>query len=357
MKQKQLIKKTSVACFLSFLSLLIAAQDRPDLLRLKDRLQAVDESNFFKTEGYYNWCPSIIKTEDGVYHLFYSRWKKEYGFGGWLTNSEIAHATAASPTGPWKIIGTILTGAGRGHWDAITAHNPKIEYFDGKFYLFYIATNMGEQAYTEKEMVETGRTGTAHSNWKILRSNQRTGVAVADHINGPFKRMEKPLIEPSGPIATITVNPAITKGKDNRYYLIVKGDKPGEKRFIRNQAIAISDKPTGSFQMQPRPVIDYLDTEDMSIWYDKKRDYYYGIFHSTEGFIGMVSSPDGIHWNKAHDYVVMPKVIKMKSGELRKFDRMERPFIYVCDDEPRVLSLALKKGDDSFLVFIPLTDG
>ncbi|WP_346238460.1 glycoside hydrolase family protein [Niabella insulamsoli] len=329
-------------------------QERADQLELKARIGQVGEANFFKTEGYYNWCPSILKTEDGVYHLFYSTWKKEYGFGGWLTRCEIAHATSENPTGPWKPVGTVLQGAGKGHWDAITAHNPKIKYFEGKYYLYYVSTNLGDKAYTEEEITQTGQTFYSHPNWAILRKNQRTGVAVADNINGPYKRMDHPLIEPSGPITTITVNPAITQGKDGRYFLIVKGDKPNETRFIRNQAIAIGDSPIGPFKIQPEPVIDYLDTEDISMWYDKKLDYFYAIFHATSGFIGLVSSPDGMHWSKAKDYRLMPKELKMTSGEVRKYDRMERPFVFVEEGKPKVLSLALKKGDDSFIVFIPI---
>ncbi|MBT7093458.1 MAG: hypothetical protein HN936_09440, partial [Bacteroidetes bacterium] len=71
----------------------------------------------------------------------------------------------------------------------------------------------------------------SHPNWAILRPNQRTGVAVSSSLSGPWTRMEQPLIEPSGPITTLTVNPAITQGKDGKYYLVVKGDKPNEERL------------------------------------------------------------------------------------------------------------------------------
>ena len=166
------------------------AQNGEDDLYLYDDFKAVSQENIFKTEGYYNWGSSIIKERDGKYHLFYSRWKKEYGFHGWLTHSEIAHATSKSPAGPWKYKETALSVSGKGNWDAITAHNPKIKYFEGKYYLYYIATNMGGKDYTEEELVETAKTGYSHPNWKILRPNQRTGVAVSNSLNGPWSRME-----------------------------------------------------------------------------------------------------------------------------------------------------------------------
>lgn len=332
-----------------------AQSEKQDDLFFADRLEKADETNIFKTDGYYNWGPSMLKGPDGLYHLFYSRWKKTNGFTGWLTHSEIAHAVAKSPAGPWEYRSTVLQGAGQGRWDAITAHNPKIKYFEGKYYLYYISTHLDEAGYGEEYLQEIARTGYQHPDWKTLRTNQRTGVAVANSLDGPWERQDTPLIEPSGPITTLTVNPAIDRGPDGKYYLIVKGDKPNETRFIRNQAIAVSDRPTGPFKMQDKPVIDYLDTEDVSMWYDTKRKQFYGVFHAHR-FIGMINSPDGIHWKKATEYVLSPKRILLSNGDTLQPDRMERPFVYQENGTPQVLSVAVKKGDESYLVFIPVKD-
>ncbi len=332
------------------------AQDNSDNFFLRDRLQPVKEDNFFKTDGYFNWGASIVKGKDSKYHMFYARWKKNFTFLGWLTHSEIAHAVSNTPYGPWKYKNTVLKGRGKGYWDAITAHNPKIKYFEGKYYLYYISTNMGEANYTEEDMVETARTGYNHQYWKILRPNQRTGVAVSENLDGPWERKDTPLIEPSGPITTLTVNPAIDQGKDGRYYLIVKGDKPNEERFIRNQAIAVSEHPDGPFKILPEPVIDYIDTEDVSVWYDEGRGRLYGIFHSNEegGFIGMITSVDGVKWEKAADYWMMPKKIRLEDGSYHTADRIERPFVYYEEGEARVLSLAARKGNESYNILIPI---
>lgn len=340
---------------LLFTVILGFAQNKTDDLHLYDNFEAISSDNIFKTEGYYNWGNSIIKEKNGKYHLFYSRWKKEYGFLGWLTHSEIAHAISKSPAGPWKYKETVLKGRGEGYWDAITAHNPKIKYFEGKYYLYYIGTNMGNHSITDAELIVTARSGYSHPNWKILRPNQRTGVAFSNSINGPWIRLDKPIIEPSGPITTLTVNPAIDKGKDGKYYLIVKGDKPNEKRFIRNQAVAISEHPEGPFILQEKPVIDYMDTEDMSLWYDEERERFYGIFH-TEGFIGLVTSQDGINWKKSNEFVLMQKKISLKDGRILIPDRLERPFIYHENGLPKVLSLSVRKDDESYGIFIPIKE-
>lgn len=330
------------------------AQNGEDNLYLYDNFGSVSGDNIFKTDGYFNWGSSIIKEREGKYHLFYSRWKKEYGFHGWLTHSEIAHAISKSPAGPWKYRETVLRGRGKGNWDAITAHNPKIKYFEGKYYLYYIATNMGGGNYTDGELVETAKTGYSHPNWKILRPNQRTGMAVSNSLNGPWTRMDRPLVEPSGPIATLTVNPAIDRGKDGKYYLVIKGDKPDEKKFVRNQVVAISDHPEGPFAIQKKPVIDYMDTEDMSIWYDQVRNRFYGVFHA-HNYIGLVTSDNGTDWEKANEFVLKNKEIALQDGTVIVPDRMERPFVYQEDGQPKVLSVAVKKGNESYTVFIPIS--
>jgi hypothetical protein len=338
-----------------FLSCYIGAvsQETQNNLDINKMMNPLSKEGVFRDTVYYNWGGSIIKGEHGKYHLFYSRWKRAYTFNGWLTFSEIAHAVSNAPTGPWKYKETVLKGRGKGHWDEITAHNPKIKYFNGKYYLYYIATNLGGKEYTHQDLIALSTASLKDENRGLLRKNQRTGVAVSNSINGPWKRMETPLLEPSGPIANITVNPAIDQGKDGNYYLIVKGDKPNEKRFIRNQAIAISKSPTGPFEIQPNPVIGNLDTEDVSMWYDDKEAVFYAVFHA-HSYIGLMTSIDGLNWEKAENYHITHKEIKLKEGAFLIPNRMERPFVYLENNQPRVLSLAIKKGDDSYTIFIPL---
>ncbi|MCT4587006.1 MAG: glycoside hydrolase family protein [Carboxylicivirga sp.] len=347
------MKKSTITILLLCVSLLTLAQSKTDDLSFEGRFKKLTNDNIFKTEGYYNWGASIIKGDDGKYHLFYSRW--QHSFYAWLTHSEVAHAVSDSPAGPWKYIGTALTSDGRGKWDAITAHNPKIKKFGNKYYLYYISTHMGDKAYDDDLLLEICKTGYSHPLWNTLRRNQRTGVAVAKSINGPWKRVKQPIIEPSGPITTLTVNPAIDQGADGNYYLIVKGDKPDSKKFERNQAIAISKKPIGPFKMQDKPVIDYMDTEDMSMWFDQSRKRFYGVFHAHH-YIGLVTSADGIHWEKANHFKIYTKEIPLVNGEVIHPERMERPFIYVEDGKPLTLTMTVKKGNESYTVFVPIEE-
>ena len=95
------MKKLILSFLISLTGFTTSSQSHPDLLFFKDRLQPLAQENIFKTEGYYNWCSSILKTNDGMFHLFYSRWPKKLGFNAWLTHSAVAHATSKNPLGPW----------------------------------------------------------------------------------------------------------------------------------------------------------------------------------------------------------------------------------------------------------------
>jgi alpha-L-fucosidase len=343
----------SLFAIMLFYPFYVFAQTTPKTINLNKRINKVSHENIFRDSTYYTWCSSLVKGKDGQYHLFYSRWPRALGFGSWLTHSQIAHAVSVKPAGPYKHVGIVLEGRGDSHWDAITAHNPKIKYFNGKYYLYYISTNYGDNQLSEAVLKEVSRQGLDQPIRNALRRNQRTGVAVAGSLDGPWLRGDTPLIEPSGPITTLTVNPAVTQGRDGRFYMIVKGDKPGETRFIRNQAMAISDHPDGPYQMQPEPVIGDLDTEDVSMWYSKSDSLFYAVFHAHT-HIGMIASTNGTHWEKVKDYQVIDKKIPVLDGSTIIPDRMERPFVYVENDTPLVLSLGIKKGDDAYIVFIPL---
>lgn len=329
-------------------------QQKDDDLNISKLIQPLSTDGIFRDKDYFNWGSSIIKAEDNKYHLFYSRWPRKYGFYSWLTHSEIAHAIADHPEGPYHYLETVLQARGGDFWDAIMANNPKIKYFEDKYYLYYIGTHADEKGLSQEELIETAKIGYSHKNWGTLRNNQRTGIAVASSINGPWKRSDAPIIEPDGPITTLTVNPAITKGPDGDYFLIIKGDKPNETRFIRNQAMARSQTPVGPFKIELKPVIDDIDTEDVSIWYSRSDNRFYAVFHAHT-FIGLICSEDGLNWGKAANYKITGKKILKNNGTYINPDRMERPFIFIENGFLKVLSLAIKEGNDAYSVFIPLS--
>ena len=84
--------------------------------------QEADSSNFeqglkplgriLEIDGYHVWCCSPIYGPDGRVHVFYSRWRNEYTFSGWVSACEVAHAVANTPEGPYEDLGVALQGRG-----------------------------------------------------------------------------------------------------------------------------------------------------------------------------------------------------------------------------------------------------
>ena len=92
-----------------------------DLSEFSKHLRPV--GRILEFENYYVWCNAPIDGPDGKVHVFFSRWSATKGMGGWINSSEIAHAVADTPEGPYEVVGTVLAPRGQGHWDATTCHN------------------------------------------------------------------------------------------------------------------------------------------------------------------------------------------------------------------------------------------
>src|SRR5688572_1210679 len=101
-------KITRFAALLA-VTLATAAAARPDPATtpgenpIWKRLDRAVVGGGFEMEGYWVWCTSVLKGDDGQYHMFASRWPKRLPFHpGWMVGSEVVHATAKSPEGPYK---------------------------------------------------------------------------------------------------------------------------------------------------------------------------------------------------------------------------------------------------------------
>lgn len=348
-----IIHKIIIALSIIFQTNLITAENTDDL-NLSAMIQPADSSLFVHDPNYFNWCNSIIKDDAGVYHLFYSRWPKKNSFYSWLTHSEIAHATSAYPDGPYTKAEIILRPR-PDNWDKITMHNVQVNKFGNKFYMYYISTHSGTVQMNDSILREIGLTGYSHKYWNLLRSNQRAGVAIASSLEGPWLRKDSPMIEPQKPIYTVAVNPSVCQGGDGRYYLIIKGDNAPSGRKHLIQAVGVSNTPEGPFHISEKPAFSDIPTEDVCIWYDQSRKRFYALFHAHGGnFIGLITSENGIEWQKATHYEVCKKQIPLKDGSVMKVDRMERPYMFLENGKPAMLSFGVKKGNDSFIVFFRL---
>ena len=101
----------------------------------------------FELPGYWVWCSSVAKGDDGLYHMFASRWPKRLPFHpGWMVASEVVHATAKTAEGPYKFSDVVLPARGAQYWDGRSTHNPRIVRSRGKWVSVYLEPPEGHAA-------------------------------------------------------------------------------------------------------------------------------------------------------------------------------------------------------------------
>ena len=335
-------------------------------LDFKIGLGKISAKSVFASDTFSIWGGSVVQGDDGLYHMLYSRWPKKLGWE-WVNYSEIAHAVAESPFGPFQHKDVALPERGATFWDGSCTHNPTVHKFNGKYYLYYMG-NTGD-----KKIVSVP--GTPKINW-VHRNNQRIGVAVAEDPNGPWKRFDKPVLDIThgdslAHDALMTSNPSVCQMTDGKILMVYKA--VGKKYPLPQggpvvHMVAIADSPTGPFKKYPDPV--FLEegvrfpAEDPYIWHQdgKYRAIVKYIKHEGDKRIFSLvhyDSVDGIQWEKAKNFHVSDLSIAWEDGTVQQLDHLERPQVLVEDGNPIALMCAADIYDEknvrqSFNVQIPL---
>lgn len=324
---------------LSALCCVAARGEQPDFSLL---IRPVPATAKFTESGYEVWCGTMIRSKDGRYHLFYSRWPAKAGHDAWVTHSEIAHAVGDSPFGAFRAVDVALPRRGKAFWDGLCTHNPTVHEFGGKYYLYYMGDtgDIGDGATPA---------AVAKSFW-THRNNQRVGVAVADSPDGPWTRADKPLIEtsadPDASDALCVNNPSVLRRADGKYVLVYKAVAKRNKLPFGgpvSHRVALADSPTGPFVKVPGEIFTLpgaaFPAEDPFIWaqdggyYAIVRDFR-GAFNGTgRNSLSLFVSEDAVKWRVADNPLVSVPRIPWERGAADVY-RMERPQLYLENGGP-----------------------
>jgi alpha-L-fucosidase len=331
----------------------------PGELDIQSMIQPIPVTAKFINDTSYIWCGTLVKSHiDKKYHLFYSRWPREYGFSAWVTSSEVAHAVSDSPFGPFQFKDVTLPHRGAEYWDGMYTHNPTVHFFNGKYYLYY-AGNFGDGKITSPQL-----------NW-THRNNQRIGVAIADNPNGPWKRFDKSIIDISADTtahdAQMVANPSVTQMPDGRFLMVYKAVARKKPQPFGGPVVhltAIADKPEGPFIKQNKPVftaenVDF-PAEDPFVWYQD--NCYYAIVKDMKGAftnagrsLVLFYSLDGLDWKLAKHPLVSDLNIKWADGTTQKLEALERPQLFFENGKMVALLCAVNETlGHSYNVQIPL---
>ncbi|AQQ09949.1 Beta-xylosidase [Sedimentisphaera cyanobacteriorum] len=289
-------------------------------------LKSKTAKNVIANDKYYVWGLSVAKWKDGRYHAYYNRWPKSRGFGAWLHSSEIVHAVAEKPEGPFETKNVVLKSRKSSGWGLVNSSNPYVCLANGKICLYYISNDISEikAGVEESEILSQSWLS---QNGKTVRNTQRIGVAIADRPEGPFRRSEFPAVVPHGNFKNIAVNPAVIY-QDGSYMMIMKGDDARREGWFRIQLIGESETPEGPFKFDQKPVFAKRQTEDACIWYDKGLEEYFMVCHVLGGNdLRCFKSSDKKNWEPNSQPVFTEKHIKLDNGKIWNPRRMERPFV------------------------------
>lgn len=324
-------------------------------------IRPLPDVSTMREKGYFVWGGSVIKGDDGLYHLFYSRWPEKTHFSGWVTHSEIAHAVSASPTGPWKYKDVALPARGKRFWDGMCTHNPCIRKFGGRYYLYY-----------------TGNTGDGKAmpdlNW-THRNSQRIGVAVADSPDGPWKRFDEPLVDVSrdknAPDSLMVSNPALTRRPDGTYLMVYKAVGRQRKLPFGGPVVHLSacaTSPTGPFVKNAKPVFTdgkaLFPAEDPCLFTYNGKVYAIikdqgGFFVGHKGRSLVLFEEDGKGgWKLSDNPMVAGTSIRHASGKISHLRYLERPQVYIENGKMvALLCAAAEEGmKKTYNVQIPLAE-
>jgi len=273
-----------------------------------DRLLPIPNNSGFRQDGYFIWCGSIIRVGD-QYHLFASRWPEGTGdpddlvgsLDGYRLHSEIVHAIADNPIGPYQFKDVALGGRGGDHWDGQSCHGPKILKVGNRFVLYYqgIACNA---------------------------SRRKIGYAWATDIDGPWQRCDHEI-----PLTEDANNPAPCIRPDGSVLMAYRT----WSHQTSNMALHVvrADAFDGDYEPVAQNIFPAGDLEDPDLYF--ANGHYHMIMEDNGGTLtggvrygGHMVSADGIEWTPHDPVKVYTHDLKWADGTSWTATRRERPDMF-----------------------------
>lgn len=320
----------------------------------------------FSMKDYWVWCGSVVRGEDGNYHMFASRWKKTLPFHpGWAVGSEIVRAVSKTPEGPYTFAEVVLPARGAAYWDGRVTHNPAIHKCGDTYVLFYIGTT-----FPYPDIEESDHLNHHSYQWLSARSNKRIGIATATSVFGPWERRDEPILSPRPDCFDnfLTSNPAPCIGPDGSCLLVYKTRSyreppygPGDMFSDMMLGAAFAERYDGPYRrLTDRPLFSVSDgvLEDPFVWrtdtgYTMIAKDWKGTYTGDVGALVYAASKNGVDW-KVADGVAISRDILWDDGVTRTMGNMDRPFL-LFDEKGAATHLFVATNDGTEAGFATMT--
>ncbi|MGG1554719.1 glycoside hydrolase family protein [Paenibacillus ferrarius] len=315
----------------------------------------------FRIAGYWVWCGSVVKGEDGRYHMFASRWPKTLPMHpGWLVASEVVRAVSETPEGPYRFEEVVLPARGAEYWDGRSTHNPHIVKHGDLYLLYYMGSTHPFKDVSHDETYDLH-----DPRCIVARANKRIGLAVASSVFGPWERMDTPILQPRPDKFDnfFTSNPAPCVHEDGSVLLVYKtrtyksrpyteflhGDTMSfgvaRASHYRGPYMAVTDEtifPQEKFCLED-PFIYRVDGGYEMI----AKDMIGNICGEYHG--GMLArSADGVVWEAEEGRKAYSRTVLWDDGAEQIMGSLERPFVLFEDGAPTHLFFATADGPGEF---------
>lgn len=348
----------SFICFFTIMcvALSVSAQTTNPFL---GKMEPVDYTGGFGMEGYWIWCGSVVKDEAGVYHMFASRWSNKFPFHpSWMVASEVVRAESATVEGPYVFKEVVLPARGPQYWDGRSTHNPSIIKYGNEYILFYTGSTHPFADPADSSQL------TLSSNYATIgRSNKRIGIAIADDVRGPWRRLDKPILDTKAGTfySFLTSNPAPVIRKDGSVLLMFKGRGHRDQfpyQSSQKLGIAYAKSIYDTFEVLndglPLNMSNQnIEFEDPFLWEDDHGVHLLvkdmgskatGEFHAGVLF----HSQDGVDWKIDAEPKAYSRKLTFEDGANRVMGQLERPFVYFEEGKPVCMFFATMDGKGGF---------
>jgi len=345
--------RTGLAGFLCLITTQLSPAQSIDNVMLSSMKETPTEGAF-SMEGYWVWGASVIRDDEGTYHMYAARWPGHLTFHpGWMIASDIVHAVSDSPVGPYKFVDVALPVRGAQYWDGRSAFNPKICRYKDTYVLTYTGSTHPFPDFPEDDSL------TLNSKYSIIgRSNKRIGIAYSKSPNGPWTRLDQPALptKPNTFYSFLTSNPAPWINEDGSVVLIFKS-RSYNRHFPYHSSMKIGVATAPSF-MGPYRVVSnepifgegkMAEVEDPTIWKDQEGYHMLakdqlGKITGSVGHGILAHSDDAVQWELDAKPYAYTKTIRWDDGTETTMGQLERVGV-LLDEHDKVTHLIFATMD------------
>ncbi|MEN8734492.1 MAG: DUF6250 domain-containing protein, partial [Lentimonas sp.] len=325
---------------------------------LFDRIEAAPVGGGFEQDDYWVWGSSVVKADDGTFHMFVSRWPKALPFHpGWMVASEVAHCVSYTAEGPYEFVDVALGARGAKYWDGRSIHNPRVVKHKDTYVMYYMGSTHPFEAITDPAVLTLDSAYTV-----VARSNKRIGIATSKSLDGPWERRDSCILDtqPDTYYEFLTSNPAPWINEDGSVKLIFKSRKyNGSFPYHSSMKIglATADHFEGPYTVASDEPIFGVDKvgeiEDPYLWRDESG--YHLIAKDQQGKVSghyhsgiLAHSDDAMHWVVDENPVAYSRKLLWNDGKTIEMGQLERPLGLIQNGKLSHLFFATMDGPGGF---------